>query len=319
MPKVSVIIPCYNSSAWIVETVDSVLAQTYKDMEVIVVNDGSSDNTEKLLQGYGDSITYLCQQNQGVPAARNAGLRIATGDFIGFLDGDDKWHPDKLKRQIALFDENPEIGVVFTDYSPFGDEADYQKGFDRGILAGVASGPIHPEGRLIVGDSLLTYLLKDLFPWINTIVVRRQCLEDSATFFDEELLYGADFQMTLRFALTKYKFAYIDSCLAFRRERMGSLSKLDGDLGDQIRGLENIAKFMRVSDLDKVSIDKALGEFRFTAGYVAFSNGNLLEARSFFGESLKTNLTFAGLFYFLASLIPADTVNFVRQLKHRSS
>src|SRR4051812_35041738 len=112
MPTVSVIIPTYNCAALVTVAVDSVLAQTVQASEVIVVDDGSTDDTRERLSSY--RIRYLHQQNQGVAAARNNGLREASGDLIAFLDADDVWYPRKLELQIAAIEANPDIVLLGT-------------------------------------------------------------------------------------------------------------------------------------------------------------------------------------------------------------
>ena len=115
MPKVSVIIPTYNRQDLVQEAIDSVLNQTFRDWELIVVDDGSTDQTPSVLQERYDSrIIYIYQENQGESAARNRGLYSATGEYVAFLDSDDLWHPKKLQRQIEVFAEKPELGLVST-------------------------------------------------------------------------------------------------------------------------------------------------------------------------------------------------------------
>ena len=106
---VSIIIPIYNYGHFLAEAIDSVMAQTYRPIEVIVVDDGSTDNTANIATSYPD-IQYIYQPNQGVSVARNTGISKARGRFIAFLDADDTWHPDKLKIQIQHLRENPNIG-----------------------------------------------------------------------------------------------------------------------------------------------------------------------------------------------------------------
>ncbi|HYE37152.1 glycosyltransferase family A protein [Methylocaldum sp.] len=101
-PLVSVVIPAYNAMAFLRQTLDSVLAQTYDNLEVIVVDDGSTDGTSDLLHGYGERITVLRQANAGQAAARNYGARVARGDMLAFLDSDDLWDAAKIARQVEL-------------------------------------------------------------------------------------------------------------------------------------------------------------------------------------------------------------------------
>lgn len=100
MPKISVIIPTYNRAHYVSQAIDSVLAQTFTDYEILVIDDGSIDNTKEVLQSYLDKITYIYQENKGVSAARNTGLRLARGEWIAFLDSDDIWLPEKLEVQF---------------------------------------------------------------------------------------------------------------------------------------------------------------------------------------------------------------------------
>ena len=125
MPRVSVIIPTFNHKDFIVETLESVFAQTFQDYEVIVVNDGSPDDTEAALRPYIEAqrIQYLCQENQGVAAARNAGLALARGEWIALLDDDDLWPMDKLEWQVACLESSKAV-MVGGLCSLFGDAKD---------------------------------------------------------------------------------------------------------------------------------------------------------------------------------------------------
>lgn len=113
--RVSVVIPTFNRG-WALRTaIDSVLAQTCRDFELIVVNDGSTDDSQEILRSYGSAIKVIRQNNAGVSSARNRGVRSARGELIAFLDSDDCWLPEKLKTQIAFFDTNPETVICQTE------------------------------------------------------------------------------------------------------------------------------------------------------------------------------------------------------------
>jgi len=113
-PLVSVVMPAYNVAWCVGRAVDSVLAQDYERRELIVVNDGSTDETRALLAGYGERVTVIDQENRGMSAARNAGIRRARGDYVAFLDADDRWLPGKLSRQVELMETRPELGFCST-------------------------------------------------------------------------------------------------------------------------------------------------------------------------------------------------------------
>ena len=109
---VSVIIPVYNGEHYLGEAIESVLAQDYRPIEVIIVNDGSTDNTEAIAKRYGKDIIYARQEKRGPAAARNKGLQMSQGEFIGFLDADDLWSGNKLLLQLARMEEDPSLGIV---------------------------------------------------------------------------------------------------------------------------------------------------------------------------------------------------------------
>lgn len=111
-PPVSVIIPNYNYACYLREAIDSALNQTYRNIEIIVVDDGSQDNSAEVLESYSDKIKFIQQQNQGVSAARNVGFQASSGDYIAFLDADDVWLPQKIEKQIKRFLDDVELGLV---------------------------------------------------------------------------------------------------------------------------------------------------------------------------------------------------------------
>ncbi|MBI4402274.1 MAG: glycosyltransferase family 2 protein, partial [Nitrospirae bacterium] len=113
--KVSVVIPLYNARDVIRHTIASVLAQTWKDYEIIVVDDGSTDGSGAVVRGIGDHIRYVRQENAGVARARNRGIAESTGAAIALLDHDDLWHPTKLEKQVQVLERQPEVGMVITD------------------------------------------------------------------------------------------------------------------------------------------------------------------------------------------------------------
>jgi len=121
-PLVSVIIAAHNSGAWLTETIDSALAQTWSRREIIVVDDGSTEDLRARIEPYGTAVSYIRQDNAGAGAARNTGIRAASGDFIAFLDHDDVWLSDKLSTQIAAAARHPESGLIVCDGVQFDGE-----------------------------------------------------------------------------------------------------------------------------------------------------------------------------------------------------
>ena len=211
MPRVSVIIPTYNYGHFVTQTIDSVLQQTYRDFEIIVVDDGSTDDTAERLQSYIDrkQINYVYQKNLGLPGARNTGVRASQGSLIAFVDSDDLWAPKKLELQVPKFDQAPDVGVVFGNTRKF---------YDQMISRTTAFGDIPPaRGRV------LCELIQRTFVPMPTVVIRRECFE-TVGWFDEPLQSpGEDIDLWLRLSL-KYSFDYVDDVVAFYRIHATSIS-----------------------------------------------------------------------------------------------
>ncbi len=185
VPLISVIIPAYNSARFIRECVDSVLAQTRTDFEVIVVDDGSTDETRTILGEYGNRVQVLAGAHRGNAAARNRGWRAAHGLWVCFLDSDDRWAPDKLQRQLDDIARHPGTEVHFPQATWFNDD-----GPIRPLPAG-------PETR----DGLWPQLAR-MQPFgssLSGVMVRRACLE-RVDGFDENLKLSVDWDMWIRLA-----------------------------------------------------------------------------------------------------------------------
>lgn len=179
---VSIVIPTYNRCALLRSTVDSVLAQTYPNIEVIVVDDGSTDDTPAMLAGYGDRLTVLRQENRGGTAARNAGIAASRGAFVSVLDHDDLLLPEKVEKQIRLFERNPRLGLVHC----------------RWYFIGPQGHRLDKIGPLPEGD-VRQQLLLGCFLWSGGPLVRREILEKIGCF--DEGVWSSDWDLWLRIAL----------------------------------------------------------------------------------------------------------------------
>ena len=209
-PAVSVVIPAYNAAWCVGKAIDSVLAQDFLDREVIVVNDGSTDETPAVLAGYGDAIRVVDQPNGGLSNARNSGIREARGEYVAFLDADDWWLPGKLSRQMALMRNRPELG--FTS---------------------AAARVEDPNGKLVNiwacahwQGSFLVHLFgsnADVAGSGSTVIAHRVLFEQTGG-FDETLHSLEDIDMWMRLAaVTDY--ACLEEPLAVILKRPGSMSR----------------------------------------------------------------------------------------------
>ncbi len=211
MPRVSVVIPTYNCARFLGRTIDSALRQTYRDFEIIVVDDGSTDGTQALVAGYGEALHYVYQPNQGASAARNAALSRASGEFVAYLDADDLWSPDKLSRQVEYLDAHPSCGFVHTEVSVI-DEQDkvLHTRFNQ-----ETNRPV-PQG-FCVRDVLLRSHIQTL-----TVVERRTAFENAGT-FDLRLPVAQDYLHWIGVVLHGYEVGYLPEPLGQYRWRAGSL------------------------------------------------------------------------------------------------
>jgi len=182
--SVSVVIPVYNGAEFIADAVDSVLAQTAPPLETIIVNDGSTDGTARILAAFGDRVTVITQSNKGVPATRNVGARASRGRWLAFLDADDTWTPVKLERQLARGRESG-AALVYTDRFNIG---------SRGDLPAVQS---EIQGQY-EGDVFENLLLANHIT-LSSVLVRRDVL-DGLKGFNEQLRAAEDWDLWIRLA-----------------------------------------------------------------------------------------------------------------------
>ena len=203
-PLISVIIPAYNVSEFIGETLDSVFSQTLQNFEVIVINDGSPDTREleRVLQSFPAKLNYIKQENQGAAAARNAGLLAARGDLVAFLDADDLWLPSFLEKQLELLKSN-NADLVFADALLFGDSPLAGRTF---MQVEPPRGEVTPENLLAVRVTVLT----------STVLARKAPILDVGL-FDVPMRRGQDFDLWLRLAKAGARFAYRREVLAQHR------------------------------------------------------------------------------------------------------
>ena len=210
MPKVSVVIPAYNAMAYLPETIANVLEQTYTDFEVIVVNDGSTDNIKEWITQISDRrVKLVSQVNLGLAGARNTGIRESQGEYLAFLDADDLWESSKLAKQVQVLDSHPEAGLVYTWISYI----------DEG---GKSTGRVvKPE---LEGNVWQELTKGNLVECGSVAMVRRQCFEKCGLFDCNLGSFVEDWDMWLRIART-YPFKVIKEPLTYYRQVTTSASR----------------------------------------------------------------------------------------------
>lgn len=201
-PRISVVIPLYNAASYIAETLDSVFAQTYPNIEVIVVNDGSTDDSELALAPYRERIVYIWQENAGVSVARNTAIRHAGGELIAFLDADDMWTPDKLDVQFFRIQETG-AGLVHCNVTYIDD-----------------GGSLRPPPIMGFPRAVEGYCFADLFLNGNglitsTVLLRRECMEGTGQ-FTVGVSYAEDYELWLKIA-RHWQFAWCSKPMVLYR------------------------------------------------------------------------------------------------------
>lgn len=206
---VSVIIPTYNRATYVTQAIESALLQSYVPVEIVVVDDGSTDDTQRVLAPYSERINYIYQGNQGEAVARNTGIAASCGDYVAFLDSDDVWFSSKLSKQMSYLSAHPEVGMV----------ASHAIAIDKyGVaLDGSPLFPAQSEGWVTQENNILRSPLP-----IDTVVVRRNCLP-KPTPFPSGVEFGADWEMCLRVG-ANHKIWFLGEVLAGVRVHEGNIT-----------------------------------------------------------------------------------------------
>lgn len=222
-PKVSIIIPVYNGSNYLREALDSALAQTYKNIEIIVVNDGSNDEgkTEAIAKSYGDRIRYFSKGNGGVSSALNFGIRKAEGNYISWLSHDDAYMPNKIEEQVnhVRTEDNPNAVILYSDYEVMDENSNFVRVHKIN--------PVEPEYLLY--DLLTTWPVHGC-----TTLIPKACFGEVGL-FNENNKTVQDYEMWFRFFKKGYRFKYIPEALTKFRVHAKQDSLLKPRAGDRGR------------------------------------------------------------------------------------
>lgn len=268
---VSIIIPTYNCERYISQTIDSVLAQDYNAIELLIIDDGSTDNTKKIVLDYGDRLRLISRKNSGVCVARNMGLAEAKGQFICWMDHDDYWYPDKISQQVKAFNRHDDVGVVYSNFTRWNSNS-----------AGIFPTPDSYIKKSFIDKFdpehsgwIYHLFLLDCYMLTSTAMFRRDVFEKCGA-FDESLPYGEDWDLWLRIS-REYPFLKLNQSTTLYRQHQGQGSRM-------VRGVDY--RTMILSDArDKWGLysrdGRHLSEWQFRrqlANYHASFALNLLKA-----------------------------------------
>jgi glycosyltransferase involved in cell wall biosynthesis len=269
VPSVSVIIPTYNRRDLLQRSLDSVFAQTYRDFEVVIVDDGSTDGTRAAIEGRSQ-VRYFFQDHGGPARARNVGIRQARGDILAFLDSDDVWWPEFLQTQVDVLSCYRDVALVCS----------------RSIVGDKQAKYFPPTQELIIGD-LYPKLYQQSFVRTPATVIRKSCL-DVVGFFNESYPWSEDHDLWLRIA-RQYRIAYVNRCLVRIGRQSDNISRdlmrpLDAHLRIAIEVLDRNYDASRISEVVyRERISKRYLQF----SYLFFKRGENAKAWSFIGRSLR--------------------------------
>jgi glycosyltransferase involved in cell wall biosynthesis len=301
--KVSVIIPTYNRAHLIAETILSALEQSLADREIIVVDDGSTDETSEVLRTFEDKVIYIRQANSGPAKARNTGIRMARGKYIAFLDSDDIWLPEKLELQNHTLEHNSHQGLVFTDVMWFSNGQ-------------VMVPSLRDKYQLHTGD-VFEKLLFDNWIATSSVLVKRECLEEVGGFDeDPQIMFVEDWNLWIRLA-KRFKFGMVDRVLVKRRyhpNRLG-LANPERQFKAIFYNLEKLQKIYPELRYKADLFSQKFYQISFQRGYEDMTSFKAGQAREKFVLALKHKRSPRAIFYYLLTYMPKVVLKFLRKLK----
>lgn len=295
-PLVSVVIPSYNCARFVPAAIRSALAQTYRNIEIIVVDDGSTDDTRAAVEAFGKSVRYIHQANQGLPGARNTAIKVANGELLAFLDADDEWLPEKLQVQVPLLSADPRVALVHSDLTFLDVETgkQYQQYQPRERFKGQC------YGTLFFGNNVTP----------STVVARAAAVKDVGL-FDASLVTGCeDFDLWLRLA-RHHSFAYCPQPLTIYRLHGSNMTRNHLRMGQAV--LAVTLKALAADPTLRTMVgarraDRHVADLLGSIGYLLRQAGNRSAARDHFWRALRLDPRAVHLWrMWLSSLLPRST------------
>lgn len=304
-PLVSVVIPVYNGEAFVAQAIESVLAQTWPNVELIVINDGSTDRSAEVIARYGDRLVLVEQANQGVAAARNAGMSRARGQFIALLDQDDWWRPEKLARQVPLMLSNPRVGLVHTAVDHY-DQTRQQW-----------AEPLNPQARpeLLVGRCFRQLLLENQI-YNSTVLLRAEALRQVG--LCDLSIQGntvQDYDLWLRIA-QDWELAYVpEPLVVFRIHRHQGTWDRSFMLSEEARLLERVLAQQQLTE--EPELRRRMARLYDQLGTVQLEAGDRSSARESFRRSLQWAPTARVRLLWMVCWLPKPAIRLLQSLWHR--
>jgi glycosyltransferase involved in cell wall biosynthesis len=288
VPLVSVIIPTYNRANLVMRAIDSALKQTYKHIEIIVVDDGSKDNTREIIASCKGKIKYLYKENGGESSARNFGIQKAGGDYVAFLDSDDQWQPEKLQKQLDKLMEHPDFGIALSNLE-FVDE--------NGI-----SSTRNLRNKIIHDGYILPYILKDPGLGCGSTVLAKKEVFTVVGLFDESFYTAADQDWIFR-ACSKFKALLIEESLVKVMKSSDSTSK-GVFTKNRLRALDKMKQYNPEFCRDNYKlIIRTISQINLDYAKDLLWHRCIAEAREQIIESMRRRISYEALLLYLKSIV----------------
>lgn len=281
-PLVSVIIPAYNAEKFIAETIESIIAQTYPNIEVIIVDDGSTDQTSRIVHGYQPRVRYYYQRNSGGSSIpRNTGIAHSLGDYLCFNDADDLMIPDRIATQVDFLERHPDVGLVFSNYRNFNEEGPYPNSHFE--TCQILHSYLKDQEELIIDNACL-YLAQENFGIASSFLMRKR-LQLNELFFEPSLKCSEDFHFYYRLS-KKTKVGIINKVGMMRRLHGNNMS---GDTEKMLPGCIRSYTMLREGENDaqaRYYLDKFIACFwsdfsRYNANHGRYLQALRQEVRAF--------------------------------------
>lgn len=306
MPKFSAIIPTYNRASFVCRAVESILAQTFTDFELIVVDDGSTDATEQILEPYKDRIIYIRQNNSGVSAARNRGIDAATGEWLAFLDSDDEWHTDYLARHVYYISRNAPLCMQVADALFLSPGSGPETYFE---INGAREDLVDADYMLI--ERPFAFIVRH-GPWqIGAAIFRRDAVT-AAGCFDATITLSEDLDFMARVAL-RGAAGIVNKVLVdiFRREettecltKQAEHNPLHGRRLNEIV-FKKLCALEGLRDKERRVARGILSANKRAIGNLLMDKGDIAGARSYYGQALSLDPSTRSIGKYLLSYLSA--------------
>jgi len=292
LPLVSVVIPAYNCGNLIGETLESVVTQDYPKFEVIVVDDGSTDNTQQVVESFGsDKVRYIKQANSGGPSRpRNKGIQEARGRYIALIDSDDVMLPGKIACAVALLDQEPDLGFIFTNFVKFDESRGQYPGAFLDTYEYFRNLPKRRIGKscyVIRSAAAYDGLVSENYVGTSSVVIRKAVF-DRVGLFDESMAGPEDFDMWLR-VTSLYNIGFIDMIGHRYRVRTESITTR-GDkrlIPHKVRILERELERSNLPSSVRTKLKRKLSHELWALGFSHQADGDMTLARRYYARSLR--------------------------------